>query len=88
MNYINYRRLLFNLMFHTKNMDKTLEEAFRELIKKRKWYVNSLRSPVQAIYDKTAFLKGKKIPEERMREYLSAAGWKCTQEEKWGKNLF
>lgn len=69
-------------------MDKTLEEAFRELIKRRKWYVNSLRSPVQAIYDKAAFLKGKKIPEERIREYLSSAGWKCVQEEKWEEFLF
>lgn len=30
-------------------MDKlTLEDSFRELIKQRKWYVNSLRSPIQA----------------------------------------
>lgn len=34
-------------------MDKlTLEDSFRELIKQRKWYVNSLRSPIQAKYDK------------------------------------
>lgn len=46
-------------------MDKqTLEEAFRELIKQRKWYINSLRSPVQAKNDKATFLKGGKIPEE------------------------
>lgn len=69
-------------------MDKTLEEAFRELTKQRKWYANSLRSPAQAIYDKAAYLKGKKIPEERMREYLSAAGWQCVQEEKWKKLTF
>lgn len=43
-------------------MDKqTLEEAFRELIKQRKWYINSLRSPVQAKNDKATFLKGGKI---------------------------
>lgn len=66
-------------------MDQTLEEAFRTLIKQRKWYINSFRSPVQAIYDKAKFLKGQKIPEERIREYLSSAGWKCIQEEKWKK---
>lgn len=66
-------------------MDKTLEEAFGELINKRKWYVDSLRSPIQAKNDKAAFKKGKKIPEERLRDYLSAAGWKCVQEEKWSK---
>ena len=45
-------------------MDRqTLESAFRELIKQRKWYINSLRSPVQAKNDKATFLKGGKIPE-------------------------
>lgn len=45
-------------------MDKqTLEEAFRELIKQRKWYINSLRSPVQAKNDKATFLKGGKKEE-------------------------
>lgn len=67
-------------------MDKTLEEAFRELTKQRKWYANSLRSPIQAINDKAAFLRGKKIPEYRIRDYLSAAGWQCIQEEKWRKS--
>lgn len=67
-------------------MDKqTLEDAFHELIKQRKWYVNSLRSPIQAKYDKAIFLKGGKVPEERIREYLAAAGWKCIQVELWGK---
>ena len=67
-------------------MDKqTLEEAFRELIKQRKWYIYSLRSPVQAKNDKATFLKGGKIPEERIRNYLSAAGWKCIQPELWKK---
>lgn len=67
-------------------MDKqTLEDAFHELIKQRKWYVNSLRSPIQAKYDKATFLKGGKVPEERIREYLAAAGWKCIQVELWGK---
>lgn len=42
---------------------QTLEDAFRELIQQRKWYVNSLRSPVQAKNDKANFLQGKKIPE-------------------------
>lgn len=47
-------------------MDKlTLEDSFRELIKQRKWYVNSLRSPIQAKYDKATFQKGGKVPEER-----------------------
>lgn len=39
---------------------QTLEDAFRELIQQRKWYVNSLRSPVQAKNDKANFLQGKK----------------------------
>lgn len=52
-------------------MDKlTLEDSFRELIKQRKWYVNSLRSPIQAKYDKATFQKGGKVPEERIRDYL------------------
>lgn len=60
-------------------MDKlTLEDSFRELIKQRKWYVNSLRSPIQAKYDKATFQKGGKIPEERIRDYLAAAGWKLS----------
>ncbi|QKH82953.1 hypothetical protein FOC69_00660 (plasmid) [Bacteroides fragilis] len=43
-------------------MDKlTLEDSFRELIKQRKWYVNSLRSPIQAKYDKATFQKGAKF---------------------------
>ena len=62
-------------------MDKlTLEDSFRELIKQRKWYVNSLRSPIQAKYQ-----KGGKVPEERIRDYLAAAGWKCVQPELWEK---
>lgn len=64
---------------------QTLADAFKELIQQRKWYVNSLRSPVQAKNDKADFLKGKKIPEERMRNYLSAAGWVCVQQELWQK---
>lgn len=65
-------------------MDKlTLEDSFRELIKQRKWYVNSLRSPIQAKYDKATFQKGGKVPEERIRDYLAAAGWKCVQPELW-----
>lgn len=63
----------------------TLEDAFRELVKKRKWYINSLRSPIQAKNDKLAFLKGKKVPEERIRDYLSAAGYTCVETEKWEK---
>ena len=69
-----------------KEMDKlTLEDSFRELIKQRKWYVNSLRSPIQAKYDKATFQKGGKVPEERIRDYLAAAGWKCVQPELWEK---
>lgn len=69
-------------------MDKlTLEDSFRELIKQRKWYVNSLRSPIQAKYDKATFQKGGKVPEERIRDYLAAAGWKCVQPELWESSL-
>lgn len=62
-----------------------MEDSFRELIKQRKWYVNSLRSPIQAKYDKATFQKGGKVPEERIRDYLAAAGWKCVQPELWEK---
>lgn len=48
-------------------------------------YVNSLRSPIQAKYDKATFQKGGKVPEERIRDYLAAAGWKCVQPELWEK---
>lgn len=64
-------------------MSKTLEEAFRELILKSKWYENSLSSPIQAKNDKAKFLKGKKLPEEKIRDYLSAAGWVRIQAEEW-----
>ena len=66
-------------------MEKTLRDAFAELIKKRKWYVDSLRSPIQAKNDKATFLKGGNVPEERIRDYLASAGWICTQTEKWKK---
>lgn len=79
---LNYIYTFFNI----KEMDKlTLEDSFRELIKQRKWYVNSLRSPIQAKYDKATFQKGGKVPEERIRDYLAAAGWKCVQPELWEK---
>lgn len=64
-------------------MKQKLEEAFRQLIGVRKWYVNSLRSPIQAKNDKAKFLKGEKVPEERIRDYLAAAGWVCVQDELW-----
>lgn len=90
--YISYIALVFLIyriiytFFNTKEMDKlTLEDSFRELIKQRKWYVNSLRSPIQAKYDKATFQKGGKVPEERIRDYLAAAGWKCVQPELWEK---
>lgn len=66
-------------------MGQTLEEAFKELIRQRKWYIHSLRSPAQAKYDKAQFLKGEKVPEEHIREYLSSAGWICVQTEQWRK---
>lgn len=64
-------------------MTKTLEEAFRELILRTKWYEHSLSSPIQAKNDKAKFLKSKKLVEEKMRDYLSAAGWVCIQVEEW-----
>lgn len=63
----------------------TLHDAFGELIKKRKWYINSLRSPIQAKNDKASFLRGKKLPEERIREYLSSGGYICVKLEEWEK---
>lgn len=80
---LNKELLTFN---HNYMGKQTLEDAFRELIQQRKWYVNSLRSPVQAKNDKANFLQGKKIPEERIRNYLSAAGWICAQQELWQKS--
>lgn len=41
----------------------------------------------QAVRDKRLFLVGKSIPEERMREYLRAAGWEQTQEEQWAEKV-
>ena len=64
-------------------MSKTLEDAFRELIMRSKWYEHSLRSQIQAKNDKAKFLRGEKLPEEQMRDYLSAAGWICVQIELW-----
>ena len=64
-------------------MSKTLEEAFRELIMRTRWYDQSLSSPIQAKNDKAKFLKGERLSEEQMRDYLSAAGWICIQEEEW-----
>jgi hypothetical protein len=66
-------------------MEKSLQNAFRELIKKRKWYAASTRSPIQAKNDKATFLKGGNVPEERIRDYLSAAGWIKTKIEMWKK---
>lgn len=62
---------------------KTLKEAFKELAKRRLWYINSNRTPAIAKYDKYRFNKGVYITEERLREYLSSAGWICKQEEMW-----
>jgi hypothetical protein len=59
-----------------------LKEAFKKLIQGRKWYAGC-KNPRMAMKDKYDFLKGRKIPEERLRSYLRAAGAECTQEEKW-----
>jgi len=64
-------------------MGKTLNEAFAELIKKRRWYAYSFRVARQAKEDKAKFLKGKVIPEHRIREYLKSAGWEPVQNELW-----
>lgn len=64
-------------------MCKTLKQAFCELIRTRKWYKHSLRSPIQAKNDKARFLQKKKLSEELIRDYLSAAGWVCIQTEEW-----
>ena len=62
-------------------MYKTLKQAFSELIETRKWYEHSLRSPIQAKNDKASFNQMKNLPEELLRDYLSAAGWVCIQVE-------
>jgi hypothetical protein len=64
----------------------TLLEAFSMLIKQRLWYKYCHISPRQAKKDKYMFGKGKNIPEERMRAYLSSSGAICVQEEKWVLN--
>jgi hypothetical protein len=66
-------------------MEKPLHDAFRELIKTRKWYVSTTRSHIQAKNDKAVFLKGGYVPEERIRDYLSSAGWVQTRIEMWKK---
>ena len=60
----------------------TLKEAFSLLITQPLWYKNS-----DYVRDKRLFLVGKSIPEERMREYLRAAGWEQTQEEQWAEKV-
>ena len=62
-----------------------LDEAFKELIKERKWYQHSSRSPFQAQNDKAKFRSGKRVVEDHIREYLLSAGYKIIQEEKWVK---
>ena len=64
-------------------MYKTLKQAFSELIETRKWYEHSLRSPIQAKNDKASFNQMKNLPEELLRDYLSAAGWVCIPVEEW-----
>lgn len=44
--------LISDQFINDKRMSKTLEEAFRELIMRNKWYEHSLRSPIQAKNDK------------------------------------
>jgi hypothetical protein len=55
--------LISDQFINDKRMSKTLEEAFRELIMRNKWYEHSLRSPIQAKNDKAKFLKGTLIPQ-------------------------
>lgn len=64
----------------------TLNEAFSKLVMTPGWYIGSDYIKRQALRDKQYFLAGKKIPEERMRHYLRAAGWEQTQEEHWQKH--
>lgn len=61
----------------------TLHEAFHILIHRRAWYKPSGVNQRLAFRDKKKFLEGKKLPESKMRNYLSAAGWLCTQQEEW-----
>ena len=75
--------LISDQFINDKRMSKTLEEAFRELIMRNKCYEHSLRYPIKDKNEKAKFLKGKKLPEERMRDYLSVAGWICVQIELW-----
>ena len=65
----------------------TLKEAFSLLITQPLWYKNSDYIRQQAVRDKRLFLVGKSIPEERMREYLRAAGWEQTQEAQWAEKV-
>lgn len=60
-----------------------LQEAFRNLIARRAWHKPSGVDPRLAWRDKANFLKGKNIPESKMRMYLHAAGWFCVQQEEW-----
>ena len=60
----------------------TLNDAFSVLIAQPFWYKGSGYTK-QSVRDKRLFLAGKSIPEERIREYLRAAGWEQIQEEQW-----
>ena len=62
----------------------TLQEAFSFLIKIPVWYKDSGVLKQIAYRDKRRFLSNE-LPEERMRFYLVAAGWRREQEESWIK---
>lgn len=64
----------------------TLQEAFSILITQRAWYKNSGTLRQIAFADKQLFLHGR-LPEVRIRHYLSSAGWVQTQREEWAMEL-
>ena len=45
----------------------------------------TLKEAFSLLITQRLFLAGKSIPEERMREYLRAAGWEQIQEEQWAE---
>lgn len=64
---------------------QSLTEAFRELIKHRKWHEGSGVDPRVAASHKSRFLHGKGVSENIIKKYLENAGYVKVQEEMWAK---
>ena len=68
------------------NKANTLQGSFEELIKQRNWYKGSCVDRKTAYRDKLYFLNGD-LSENKIRRYLSNAGYSPFQAELWIKNI-